>query len=109
MTWKENTPFKDSASYRLDARIEADSDDNRKNAIQYILLHELGHALTVGTDIHPPWNIPPQGSPGWREIFVLRFVVEHRSKGGQVSEPVRCEVPAAHEHRVLLRREARRG
>lgn len=56
-TWKENTPFKGSADYRLDARIEADGNDNRRNAIQYILLHELGHVLSIGGGIHPPWNI----------------------------------------------------
>ncbi len=59
-TWKENTPFKTAAGYKLDARIAADSADNRKNAIQYILLHELGHVLSVGADIHPPWNISPR-------------------------------------------------
>lgn len=58
-TWKENTPFKPDAAYTLNARIEADSGDNRKNAIQFILLHELGHVLSVGTDIHPPWNVEP--------------------------------------------------
>lgn len=56
-TWKENTPFKDGEADKLNARIETDADDNRKNAIQYILLHELGHVLSVGTNIHPPWNI----------------------------------------------------
>lgn len=60
MSWKENTPFKDITDYRLDARIEADGDDNRKNALQYILLHELGHVFSVGTDIHPPWNSSPR-------------------------------------------------
>lgn len=59
-TWKENTPFKASPGYKLDARMELDQDDNRKNAIQYILLHELGHVLSVGTDLHPPWNIVPR-------------------------------------------------
>jgi hypothetical protein len=58
-TWKENTPFAESAEYRLDARIEADGKDNRRNAIQYILLHELGHILSIGGAIHPPWNISP--------------------------------------------------
>lgn len=58
-TWKENTPFKPDTAYKLKARIEADGDDNRKNAIQYILLHELGHVLSVGTTLHPPWNIRP--------------------------------------------------
>lgn len=59
-TWKENTPFKPDTIYRLVARIETDSDDNRKNAIQYILLHELGHVFSVGGRIHPPWNVQPK-------------------------------------------------
>ena len=59
-TWKENTPFKPDPVYRLQARIENDSNDNRKNAIQYILLHELGHVFSVGKRIHPPWNIEPK-------------------------------------------------
>jgi hypothetical protein len=60
-TWKENTPFTADAGYRLEARIEADGNDNRRNAIQYILLHELGHVLSIGSDIHPPWNLRPKG------------------------------------------------
>ena len=59
-TWKENTPFKPDPFYKLHARIESDSDDNRKNAIQYILLHELGHVFSVGKQIHPPWNVEPK-------------------------------------------------
>jgi len=59
-TWKENTPFKPDGTYSLSARIEADANNNRKNAIQYILLHELGHVLTVGTDLHPAWNTSPR-------------------------------------------------
>ncbi len=59
-TWKENTPFAPGAGYRLEARIEADGNDNRRNAIQYILLHELGHVLSIGADIHPPWNLAPK-------------------------------------------------
>ena len=59
-TWKENTPFKADAGYTLDVRIEAANGDNRKNALQYILLHELGHVFSVGTNIHPPWNTEPR-------------------------------------------------
>lgn len=58
-TWKENTPFKDDPAFRLEARIETDANDNRKNAIQYILLHELGHVLSIGEDVHPRWDLPP--------------------------------------------------
>ncbi len=59
-TWKENTPFKAEAGIELTARIETDKEDNRKNAIQYILLHELGHVLAVRSDLHPSWVVPPR-------------------------------------------------
>lgn len=59
-TWKENTPFKPQPGWRLDARIEDDAGNSRKNAIQYILLHELGHVLSIGGSIHPPWTTDPQ-------------------------------------------------
>lgn len=57
-TWKERTPFKPEQWYTLDAQIEESSLDNRKNAISYILLHELGHVLTSGRKIHPNNNLP---------------------------------------------------
>jgi hypothetical protein len=62
-TWKENTPFKPQPGYTLQARIETDADDNRKNAIQYILLHELGHVLSIGGNIHPNWTIAAKDTP----------------------------------------------
>src|SRR5574340_1005305 len=51
--WKERTPFVPDPRYRLDAIIEANGQDNRKNAIQYILLHELGVILSMGEKFHP--------------------------------------------------------
>ena len=62
-TWKENTPFKAREGYQLQARIEHADSDNRRNAIQYILLHELGHVLSIGGDIHPSWNLDPKEVP----------------------------------------------
>ena len=59
-TWKENTPFKPDGVHTLQARIEDNAHDNRRNAIRYILLHELGHVLSIGGDIHPPWEIAPK-------------------------------------------------
>lgn len=56
-TWKENTPFKPDSRFELKATIEAAADDDRKHAIQYILLHELGHVLSVGASFHPSWNL----------------------------------------------------
>lgn len=59
-TWKENTPFKPQPGFELRAEIEGKSGDNRKNAIQYILLHELGHVISIGEKIHPSWSIEPR-------------------------------------------------
>jgi hypothetical protein len=57
-TWKESTPFKKGNALRLEALIESPENNNRKNAIQYILLHELGHVLSIGENIHPRWDGP---------------------------------------------------
>jgi hypothetical protein len=62
-TWKENTPFKPDSRFELKATIEAPADDNRKQEIQYILLHELGHVLSVGASFHPSWNLSPANVP----------------------------------------------
>lgn len=62
-TWKENTPFKPDAHFKLEAEIEAQGQDNRKNAIQYILLHELGHIVSINETIHPRWDRAPRETP----------------------------------------------
>jgi hypothetical protein len=59
-TWKDNTPFKPGAGWALGERIENDANDNRANAIQYILLHEIGHVLSIGADFHPSWVPSPR-------------------------------------------------
>jgi len=80
-TWKENTPFAPGAGYRLEARIEADGNDNRRNAIQYILLHELGHVLSIGADIHPPWNLSPKEVAGEAKypFFDLSWTIDRQA------------------------------
>jgi hypothetical protein len=58
-TWREGTPFKPSANDRLEVTIEAIENDNRKNAVQYILLHEIAHVIAIGGPFHPGWNLMP--------------------------------------------------
>lgn len=59
-TWKESTPFKDNPDFRIEAIIERNENNSRENAIQYILLHEFGHILSIGERFHPYWgNAPP--------------------------------------------------
>ena len=64
-TWKENTPFKTDPTFRLDAMIETNDNNNRKNAIQYIMLHELAHVLSIGEKFHPRWDGPPSSVKGF--------------------------------------------
>ena len=59
-TWKESSPFKPERAWKLTANIEKPADDTRSNAIQYILLHELGHVLSGGENLHPRWTLQPK-------------------------------------------------
>ena len=59
ITWRENTPFKPDAGHTLSARIEPGQADSRKGAIQYILLHELAHVISIGAKVHPSWAMSP--------------------------------------------------
>lgn len=68
-TWKERTPFKPEPGYALDATIEEAALDNRQHALQYILLHELGHVASVGRNLHPNWNLPVQKQAAATERF----------------------------------------
>lgn len=59
-TWKDNTPFRPDPAWRLETRIADKSRDDRVHAIQYILLHELGHVLSIGATVHPHWTADPK-------------------------------------------------
>ena len=57
-TWKDNTPF-GSHELTLAVRIAEPRQDNRQNAIQYLLLHEFGHLLAAGRNFLPDsWGAP---------------------------------------------------
>jgi hypothetical protein len=73
-TWKENTPFKPSTEFRLSAVIEEESQNTRKNAIQYILLHELAHVISIGGKIHPSWNVEPGTLQACRLILSFSYL-----------------------------------
>ena len=57
-TRREASPFKPDGAETLTAEFEEPSLDNRSNAVQYILLHEFGHVLAAGSNIHPRWDAP---------------------------------------------------
>jgi hypothetical protein len=57
-TWKENSVFAPAAgeNFRLSLRIESDDTDTVENAVRFILLHEMGHALGLASRVHPSWD-----------------------------------------------------
>jgi hypothetical protein len=77
-SWKESSPFRPDPAWRLAARIEDRARDDRTHAIQYILLHELGHVLSIGTRVHPSWTLPlgKVGDPAGYPFFALSWAVE---------------------------------
>ncbi len=65
ISWRENSPFKGKGVYAVEVEIESKENDSRKSAIQYILLHEVGHLVGVAKGAHPNWfdGGDPQGWP----------------------------------------------
>jgi glutathione synthase/RimK-type ligase-like ATP-grasp enzyme len=54
-TWRENTAFSPVPQVRLDVRIARSDEDDRKAALQYVLLHEFGHVMASASDVMPNW------------------------------------------------------
>lgn len=54
-SWRENTPFKPRSGFEARVLIEPESQDLRKNALSYIILHELGHLVGVAKGSHSDW------------------------------------------------------
>ena len=83
-TWKESTPFVADVMghLKIKATIETPENDNRIQALQYILLHEMGHVLSVGWPVHPNWTSMPSAEPaaGRYPFFDLSWRVDLRAK-----------------------------
>lgn len=56
-TWRENMPFA-SGAYRVAVRIADGTQDNRMGAIQFLLLHEIGHVLSAARSLVEDWWLP---------------------------------------------------
>ena len=60
------------------AHIETPKRNNRQQAIQYILLHELAHVLAIEENFHPFWGIDPKdiaATDGY-PFFLLSWTVD---------------------------------
>ena len=59
-SWKENSAFRQLPGFRIAVTIEPPEQDTVDQAIQFIVLHELGHALAVAREVH---EVPPLAGP----------------------------------------------
>jgi hypothetical protein len=57
LTEQENRPFyPDGSRWTLRGTLADAAQDTRANALQFLLLHEIGHVLSVGTELAPPFS-----------------------------------------------------
>jgi hypothetical protein len=59
-TWKERLPFARTGERELRVTLESPLQNHRSNAIQFLLLHEIGHAVTAGGGFLPDWWTDPK-------------------------------------------------
>ncbi|HEY4371951.1 MAG TPA: hypothetical protein VGN52_08505 [Burkholderiales bacterium] len=63
LSWKESDPFDPGSRWRLSAKIEMAAENTRVRGLQFLILHEIGHLLAIGTDINPPFGEPAARFP----------------------------------------------
>lgn len=71
-TWREKTPFSDSSDIQVTVRIADDRQDDRRHAISFTLLHELGHLVGAAKSAHSLWwaggnpSVYPFSAQSWK-------------------------------------------
>lgn len=81
-SWRERSPFDQSAAVTLEFQITSPDDDGMLHAIRYLLLHELGHALSTGRAYLPDCRrgLPEHGSAGDYAYLPLSWQIDGRRR-----------------------------
>lgn len=93
LTWKENTPFAADDSSRISAIIEKGSQNNIANAFQFILLHEFGHVLSIGSSYVPLWDTTYSNSQHTRAFQFSAFSWGAPDEKGKFSNLFEAALP----------------
>ena len=54
-SWRDSTAFIPHSRFGIQTTIAAAGENDIKAAVQFLLIHELGHVYSIGTDVHPDW------------------------------------------------------
>jgi hypothetical protein len=84
-TWKENSIFQPEQNngLRLQLIIESEKNDTVHNAVRYLVLHELGHALGMISNVHRSWI--PTDKPVSLDYPFVKFSWHLDAQGKPVS------------------------
>ncbi|GAB6272116.1 MAG: hypothetical protein STSR0003_19610 [Smithella sp.] len=102
-TWKERSLFKPASEKQveLDVMIESEDTDNVQNSIEYILLHETGHALGKASCVHPSWTAKEIIPDGFARLSWNKKNHEIRSNFDEVFPARKFIKPYAFDHSTL--------
>lgn len=54
-SWRDSTAFIPHSRFGIQTTIAASGANDIEAAVQFLLIHELGHVYSIGTDVHPDW------------------------------------------------------
>jgi hypothetical protein len=91
-SWKENSAFTPQGDFSIVSTIETSSNDTTIQAIQYILLHELGHLVGAVENVHPNWFIG--GNPEDYPFSRISWTTDNKTVVSRFDErfPLRASV-----------------
>lgn len=55
-SWREQSVFRKNGDDLISVKIAVKNEDNPRSAMQFILLHEFGHVLSIADTFHPHWG-----------------------------------------------------
>ncbi|NML44073.1 hypothetical protein HHL11_09960 [Ramlibacter sp. G-1-2-2] len=72
-SWKESEPFTDDGTLEIRLTIAHAGEDDRRTALQFILLHEIGHLAVCGRRFLPEWWMAPANLGTSQDYAFLDF------------------------------------
>ena len=54
-SWRDSTAFIPNSRLGIRTTIAASGENDIEAAVQFLLIHELGHVYSIGTNVHPDW------------------------------------------------------